>query len=292
MSTTLQRTRATGLVSMDQWQIMREQASMLVKSGFLPRTIDTPEKAVAVILKGQEIGIPAMHALSNIVVISGKPTCNAELLLALIYRDHGDQALVFEESTPEHCTISYARRGWTERRRHSFTLAEAKQAELTTGSNAHSWRKYPAQMLRARCISAVARMAFADSIGGMYTPEELDGPVEVNPETGEITTVESTAREIPAESSAPSIGSLPSVASQVTTASPTGELEAAWKEYRHLAPQAGYGTTDDQKAHIQEAYPGRKPKELTLAEVQALIADLAHILDLPAGSGDDPDPLF
>jgi hypothetical protein len=33
-------------------------------------------------------------------------------------------------------------------------------------------------MLRARCISAVARMAFPDSIGGMYTAEELGAEVD------------------------------------------------------------------------------------------------------------------
>jgi len=34
-------------------------------------------------------------------------------------------------------------------------------------------------MLRARCISAVARMAFPDVISGVYTPEELGGSVQV-----------------------------------------------------------------------------------------------------------------
>jgi hypothetical protein len=43
------------------------------------------------------------------------------------------------------------------------------------------WQKYPDAMLRARCISAAARLAFPDIIGGMYTPEEIGAPVNVTP---------------------------------------------------------------------------------------------------------------
>ncbi|HEX6607264.1 MAG TPA: recombinase RecT, partial [Chloroflexia bacterium] len=192
--TTALTTRHTGLVGPDQWTIMRDQAAILVKSGLLPSTVNTPEKAVAIMLKGSELGIPPMYALSNIVVIQGKPTANAELMLALIYRDHGDGAIQFARSDNATCTVSYSRRTWTERQTFSFSLDDAKQAGLL--SNA-TWQKYPAAMLRARAISAVARMAFPDSIGGMYTPEELGAAVAVNGDTGEIVI---DAQEVPAES--------------------------------------------------------------------------------------------
>lgn len=164
---------------------MRQMAEVLLKSGFLPATIKTPEAAVAVILKGTELGIPPMYALSNVVIIQGKPTANAELMLALIYRDHGDNAAQFIETNADICTISYARRGWDVRRQHSYTIAEAKAAGLIKNG---PWTSYPAAMLRARCISAVARLAFPDTIAGMYTAEELGAQVTVNTE-GEVETV-------------------------------------------------------------------------------------------------------
>jgi hypothetical protein len=52
-------------------------------------------------------------------------------------------------------------------------------------------------MLRARCISAVARMAFPDSIGGMYTPEELGAEVD---EDGTPIQATITPRIVPAPS--------------------------------------------------------------------------------------------
>jgi hypothetical protein len=157
--------------------MLREQATVLVKTHFLPKGVDTPEKAIAIMLKGRELGVPPMYALSNISVINGKPTAGAELMLALIYRDHGDDAVRITESTPSCCTVAYRRKGWPRHETFSFTIDDAERADLLGKDN---WRHYPSAMLRARCISAVARLAFPDTIGGLYTPEELGVQVTVN----------------------------------------------------------------------------------------------------------------
>lgn len=158
------------------WHAMKDQAAMLVKSGFLPPAINTPEKAVALMLKGRELGVPAMYAISNIHVINGKPVCSAELMLALVQRDHGHDAIRVAETTNERCVIEYKQ--WGKVADYAFTIQDAATAGLTQkGGN---WKAYPAAMLRARAISAVCRMAFPASIAGMYTPDELGAAVTVN----------------------------------------------------------------------------------------------------------------
>jgi hypothetical protein len=171
------------------WKTMLEMAGTLVESGMLPQTIKTPAAALAIMQKGRELGIPPMYALSNIGIINGKPVVGAEVLQAMIYRDHGDHALLIEESNGERCSIIYRRRNWTAARRLDWTIEEATAAGLTTKGG--PWKQYPAAMLRARCLSAVARAAFADSIGGMYTHEELGAEVDVV--DGEIVVVEQPA---------------------------------------------------------------------------------------------------
>ena len=168
--------------SVAQWQMLREQATVLVKSGFLPQAINTPEKAMAVMLTGRELGVPPMFALRNIVIIQGRPTCQATLMAALVYRDHGDDALEVVESDEVHCLVRYKRRGWTQRRTYAFTIEDAQRAGLLVKQ---TWQQYPAAMLRARTLSAVCTMAFQDSIAGMYTPEELGADVDVA-DDGEI----------------------------------------------------------------------------------------------------------
>jgi len=178
--TALSRVRESGALDTLSLPQLLELGEVLSKTGFLPAAIKTKEQVAAIVLKGRELGIPTMYALSNIAVIQGKPAANAELMLALIYRDHGDDAVRFVEATSQKATISYKRRGWRERQTFTFSGEDARAAGLTDGN----WKKYPGAMLRARCISAVARLAFPDTIGGMYTPDELGG--DVDPETGEI----------------------------------------------------------------------------------------------------------
>lgn len=190
------------LPDVQTFQTMTRMAGYLFKSGLLPTHIRNEQAAFAVIQKGRELGLPPMYALSNIIVINGKPTAGAECMLALIYRDHGDDAVQFAETTNQRCVVAYKRIGWSQPIRFAFTIEDAKTADLLKSVN---WQKFPAAMLRARCISAVARMAFPDSIAGMYTPEELDSEVEIDadgaamlrePEPEPVPTVDAFTGEI------------------------------------------------------------------------------------------------
>ncbi len=54
-----------------------------------------------------------------------------------------------------------------------FTVEDAERAELLTGRNADNWRKYRANMLRARVISNACYMLDPGITQGFYTPEEI-----------------------------------------------------------------------------------------------------------------------
>lgn len=166
-----------------EWAILKEQATMLVKSGFLPGAINSSEKAIAIALKGRELGIPPMQAFAHIHIISGKPTISAELMLALIFKNCPGAIVNYVETSNDSCVIE-AKRPNGSACRFSFTMRDAENAKLL---NKSTWAQYPGAMLRARAISIMARALFADSIMGCsYTPEELGA--EVN-EGGEVLTV-------------------------------------------------------------------------------------------------------
>jgi hypothetical protein len=186
MSTALAQ-RQDLLPDASTWSTMLDMAKTLVESGMLPSSIKTPAAALAIIQKGRELGIPPMYALSNISLINGRPVTGAEVFLAMIYRDHGDNAVQFEETSAERCAVVYRRRGWSAPRRFEWTVEDAKAAGLIAKGG--TWNQYRPAMLRHRCVSAIARMAFPDSIGGLYTAEELGAEVEVN-DQGEVVVVE------------------------------------------------------------------------------------------------------
>ena len=65
-------TRQLATTGPSDWQVMIEQAKVLVESGFLPSYITKPAQAVAIMMSGKELGIPTMTALRSIVLIKGK----------------------------------------------------------------------------------------------------------------------------------------------------------------------------------------------------------------------------
>ena len=137
-------------------------------------------------LKGRELGIPPMQALSHIHIVEGKPTVSSELMVALVQRA-GHKLRIIETSS-EKCVVEGVRKDDPEYpQRLTWTMEDAKKAGVTNKGN---WKNYPAAMLRARAISALCRFAFADVLmGASYTPEELgadvneEGEVLAEPET-------------------------------------------------------------------------------------------------------------
>lgn len=157
----------------------------LVKSGLLPQAVRTPEAAVAIILKGRELGIPPMQALSHIHVISGKPTLSAELMLAMVMKAGHEVWIV--ATNAQRCEIAGKRKGSTREQSLTFSMEDAQRAGVL---NNPTWKKYPDAMLRARAISAFCRMFAPDVLmGASYTPEELGADVD---ESGEVITVEAS----------------------------------------------------------------------------------------------------
>src|SRR5690349_13704951 len=53
------------LMSDEQWKRGEQLAERAVKSGTLPKGIDTPAKAFIIILKGAELGLQPMYALEH-----------------------------------------------------------------------------------------------------------------------------------------------------------------------------------------------------------------------------------
>lgn len=159
-------------------------AELLSASGMVPDALKgKPADIATIILHGASLRIDAMASLRSIHCIKGKPVLSADLAVAVCLRESSVcQSFVKVESTDTIATFETVRVGQAPVRL-SFTIEQAKTAGLT-GDN---WKKYPAAMLRARCIAALSRMVYPDLLAGVYEPDELApqaAPVErdVTPE--------------------------------------------------------------------------------------------------------------
>lgn len=147
---------------------MIEQARLFIKSGFLPKAIDTPEKAVMVMMTGRDLGLSSTEALRSINIIQGKPTMAAQLMLGLCYKTgQVEDCKIVEEKGK--CSVTLKRRGQTPFTA-VFSMEDAKGLQLTVKDN---YIKQPATMYRWRALSQACRIVFPDAISGLYTPEEI-----------------------------------------------------------------------------------------------------------------------
>jgi len=147
---------------------MRAQANVMVESGFLPRGLDTPEKLIAVMLRGRELGLPPMMAVSSLYPVHGQVSADGKTLLAIVYNSGTLEDIKFEE-TPTSCTVTITRKGFSPFV-SKWTDADTKLAGL---SNKETHKKYPVALRRWRAVTAGLRITHPDIIGGMYSGEEL-----------------------------------------------------------------------------------------------------------------------
>lgn len=148
------------------------QCESLVKSGFLPASIKTPEQALAIAIKGREVGMPPMQAFSQINIINGKPCIGAEGMNFLIRRNFPAARIAILERSDVSCKIKAQRCADEPPVEFSFSMDDAKRAQLLANP---SWQKYPRAMLFARAFSEMARTMFPDALGGIsYMPEEAE----------------------------------------------------------------------------------------------------------------------
>jgi hypothetical protein len=134
-----------------------------------------------IIQYGYELGLSAMASVRTIHVINGTPSCSGEAMLALIRRSKlASEISITGDATAAKCRM--VRRDTGEVYEATFTIEEAREAGLTGKDN---WKKFPAKMLKWRCVSEVGKFLFSDVIGGLYTIEEINPNIRVN-ESGDI----------------------------------------------------------------------------------------------------------
>jgi hypothetical protein len=188
MDTPTFRRASTTPRSAQEWAVLVDIARTVARSGFLPQSLSTPEKAAAIILKGHELGIPAMQSVAHIHAIDGKLTCSSELMLALLARGGITWAWTQDGTDAQEAAIEFRRDGF-EPVTGRFTMDDAQRIETLSWENGErkrvklaekeAWRNYPANLLRARAIANGARMIGPDLLTGLsYTPEELGAAVD------------------------------------------------------------------------------------------------------------------
>lgn len=154
-----------------------DYARKLSASELLPKAyVGKPQNVLLAIEFGRSLGLDPITAINMTHVVQGRPTASAQLVGALvrraghILRVRGDEtsatAKIVRSDDPEFTFEA------------TWTMERAKQAGVLSNP---VWKSYPANMLKARAITEVARDACPEVLAGMgYTSEEMNGPADVS----------------------------------------------------------------------------------------------------------------
>jgi hypothetical protein len=142
---------------------IQSMAAAVSKSGFFG--LKTPEQAAALMLVAQADGLHPAKAATHYHIIQGRPSLSADAMLARFqsaggrvnWDEYGDAAVIGTFTHPAGGSVTIR-----------WDIARAKKAGVG------NLEKYPAAMMRARCISEGVRTVYPGVIVGMYTPEETE----------------------------------------------------------------------------------------------------------------------
>ena len=174
-------------------------AETIINSKLAPAGMDSAPKILVAMMHGAALGLSAMQAIQNIHVIKGKPTLSADLMGAVVRSSSACLYLREAEATITRVTMVCARADDPDHEfSRTWTMDDAKRAKL---AESQTWKSYPRQMLRARCLSEICRAVFPEVVGGFYVPTEMNDEVHAEPQT--VSTPEAAAsRALPKASDA------------------------------------------------------------------------------------------
>lgn len=174
---------ATGIIPTtieDVWRI----TDALVLAGMVPSSYDggtekkTKAKMTIGIMKGLEVGMGPITALSTIAVINNRPCIWGDGAVALCQRQ-GVVEWVKQEFTGAEgeddwtAIFTIKRRLQSEPYIGSFSVKDAKRARLWNNVKKTPWIEYPQRMLMARARAYALREGFADCLSGLSIAEEV-----------------------------------------------------------------------------------------------------------------------
>lgn len=124
-------------------------------------------EAFSLMCIAQANGLHPAKAAERYHIIQGRPAMKADAMLSSFQESGGKVKWIKRTDTECKLWLSHPQGGELE---VAWTIERAQKAGLGGKDN---WKKFPAQMLAARCVSEGVRALFPACLSGMYTPEEV-----------------------------------------------------------------------------------------------------------------------
>lgn len=172
LALTTESSRARDLAP-GQYELIKLVAETLHLSRYFS-TISSEHRAAYLMARAYELGFPATAAPDVIDDIQGRLTLKPQAALALVYRSGLLEDMRVTESD-DACTVEFKRRGLPGWHGYTFSMTDAKRAELVKQGGA--WEKWTKNMLYWRAVGFAIDRAFPDVTVGLKDSVQFGGPV-------------------------------------------------------------------------------------------------------------------
>lgn len=151
-----------------------EIANIIAGSDFAPKDYKgKPQNVMIAIQMGADVGLKPMQALQNIAIINGRPSIygDAALALSMDVLERFHETFEGKEGEDAFTAVCVSqRKGWPDETRTTFSIADAKKANLW--GKAGPWQQYPKRMLQWRARGFNLRNVASDRLLGLILAEE------------------------------------------------------------------------------------------------------------------------
>ena len=156
------------------WAEATQLAQDISKSELVPESFrGKPNQILCAIQYGAEVGLSPFQALQSVKIIKGNASLSGDAMLALVSARpecEGVDETVTGKGDARQAKCEIRRRGWKKPVVCTFSVADAKQANLW--GKRGPWPEYPDRMLQMRARGFAIRNAFQDALKGFISTEE------------------------------------------------------------------------------------------------------------------------
>jgi hypothetical protein len=161
-----------GVINIDSFESAWRMSQVMLKAGFAPSSLKTPEAVTAAMLAGTEIGLTPFQSVQSIAMINGRPSLWGDGLKALVLASPVCE-YVKEEFQGEGENLTAVcrskRKGVEYEHVTRFSWSDAKRAGL---AGKDTYKSYGPRMIQMRARAFNLRDNFADVIRGVRVMEE------------------------------------------------------------------------------------------------------------------------
>jgi len=192
--------------------------------------VSSKEQAMAVMLKGFEMGMGLAASFEYIHIVEGKPSLSPRGALAMIHSSPLNAGIKIENLTdgngkPSGCRVWMKRADTGFEHTITWTIEDAERANLITKAGTTradgtvrgigNWEKWPANLCRWRAVGFCADVVFPEVGGGMKRADEYGADLTPDGDVIEGSWRVAPELQLPPTSGAPVVAETPVAPPQV-----------------------------------------------------------------------------